>query len=150
MACPNISAPLASVFNLSLLQGVVPDILKTPKVTRVDKGGETCDPTNYRPISILSQFSQIFEKLVYKQLINYTEKHNILSECQFGFRKGHSTEQAITEIVDNFRTSIDNNQIVCGIFLDFAKAFDTLSIIQYFWKIWHPWDSSPMIYKLSI
>ena len=109
LACPNIIAPLASVFNLSLLQGVVPDILKISKVTPIDKGGETSDPTNYRPISILSQFSQIFEKLVHKQLINYIEKRNILSEYQFDFRKGHSTEQAISEVVDNFRTSIDNN-----------------------------------------
>ncbi|EDO35903.1 predicted protein, partial [Nematostella vectensis] len=46
---------------------------------------------NYWPISTLSSFSQIFEKLVYKQLIDYIEKFNILTECQFGFRKGHSS-----------------------------------------------------------
>ena len=56
----------------------------------------------------LSSCSQIFEKLVYKQLTNYIEKYNILTESQFGFRKGHSTEQAITDITENFRKSIDN------------------------------------------
>ena len=127
LACPNVSAALAAVFNLSLMQGIVPDILKISKVTPIDKGGEAADPFNYRPISTLSQFTQVFEKLVYKQLISYIEKHNILSEFQFGFRKGHSTEQAITEIVDSFRSSVDSNQIVCGVFLDFAKAFDTVN-----------------------
>ncbi|EDO27565.1 predicted protein [Nematostella vectensis] len=68
LANSSISEAIISIFNLSLLQGVVPDILKISKVTPVDKGGETFDPTNYRPISTLSSFSQIFEKLVYKQL----------------------------------------------------------------------------------
>ena len=75
----------------------------------------------------LQIIAQIFEKLVYKLLINYVEKYNILTDCQFGFRKGHSTEQAITEITENFRKSIDNNLYTCGIFLDFAKAFDTVN-----------------------
>ena len=87
LANRSISEALNCIFNLSLLQGVVPDILKISKVKPIDKGGETFDPTNYRPISTLSSFSQIFEKLVYKQLINYIEKYSILTECQFGFRK---------------------------------------------------------------
>ena len=91
LACDNISEALACVFNQSLTQGIVPDILKISKVTPVNKGGNDIEPTNYRPISTLSSFSQIFDKLVYKQLINYNEKHKILSEFQFGFRKDHST-----------------------------------------------------------
>ena len=63
-------------FNQSLLQGVVPDILKISEVTPVDKGGDTTDPANYRLISTLSTFTQIFEKLVYKQLIGYIKSHN--------------------------------------------------------------------------
>ena len=109
MVSNNISEALASVFSLSLLQGIVPEILKISKVTPVDKGGDVLEPTNYRPISTLSSFSQIFELLVYKQLINYIEKYNILTDCQFGFRNGHSTEQVVTEITEIFRTSIDNN-----------------------------------------
>ena len=74
-----------------------------------------------------SSFSQIFEKLVYKQLINCIEKHKILSEFQFGFRKDHSTEQAIIKITDNLKNSIDNNLFTCGVFFDFAKDFDTVN-----------------------
>ena len=69
-----IDEALTIVFNQSLLQGIFPDILKTSKVTPVDKGGEETDPTNYRPISTLSALAQIFEKFICKQLVNYIEK----------------------------------------------------------------------------
>ena len=103
------------------------DVLKVSKVTSVDKGGELTDPSNFRPISTLSALTQIFEKLVYKQLINYIEKHDILFQFQFGFRKGHSTAQAVSEIADNLREAIDNNLYTCGVFIDFSKAFDTVN-----------------------
>jgi retron-type reverse transcriptase len=50
-----------------------------------------------------------------------------LFEFQFGFRKGHSTTQAITEITETLRKSIDENLYTCGVFIDFAKAFDTVN-----------------------
>ena len=58
--------------------------------------------------------------------MSYIEKQKILNDCQFGFRKGHSTEQAIIEITDNLECAIKNNLYSCGVFLDFAKAFDTV------------------------
>ena len=125
--CNFISEPLTRLFNLSLSQGIMPNLLKISKITPVDKGGETTDPTNFRPISTLSAFTQIFEKLVYKQLISYFEKLDILFEYQFGFRKGRSTAQAITEITDTLRKAIDNNLYTCGIFLDFSKAFNMVN-----------------------
>ena len=127
LASDYISEALALVFNSSFTQGIMPDILKMSKVTPVDKGGERFDPTNYKPISTLSSISQIFEKFVCKQLLSFVEKHKILNECQFGFRKGHSTEHAIAEITDNLKNSTDNNLITCGVFLDFSKAFDTVN-----------------------
>lgn len=127
VACGHISEALAEVFNQSISQGIVPETLKISKVTPVHKGGATFDPANYRPISTLSCFTQIFEKLICKQLVNYIEKHQILNQFQFGFRKGKSTEQAIIEITENLRKSIDNNLYTCGVFLDFAKAFDTVN-----------------------
>jgi len=78
----------------------MPNLLKISKITPLDKGGETTDPTNFRPISTLSTFTQIFEKLVYKQIISYFEKLDILFEYQFGFCKGRFSAQARTEITD--------------------------------------------------
>ena len=74
LACNFISEPLNRLFNLSLSRGIVPNFSSQP----VDKGGEITDPTNFRPISTLSAFTQMFEKLVYKQLISYFEKIDIL------------------------------------------------------------------------
>jgi len=122
-----ISEPLAIIFNLSLLQGIVPDELKIAKITPIDKGGNSLTPENYRPISTLSTFTQIFEKLIQKQLTCYIDKHDILFDYQFGFRRGHSTAQAIVEITDNLKKAIDNNLYTCGVFLDFSKAFDTVN-----------------------
>jgi hypothetical protein len=97
LAADHISEALTSVFNFSLEQGIMPDILKISGITPVDEGGESTDPSNYIDlyISTLYSLAQIFEKLVYSQVLNYFEKHSILSKFQFGFRKGRSTEQAI-------------------------------------------------------
>ena len=127
LASSHICESLTFIFNQSLQQGVVPDILKISRVTPIDKGGEVTDPTNYRPISTLSTFTQIFEKLIHKQLVNYIDKKKILFQFQFGFRKGHSTAEAITDITNTLRKAIDNNLYTCGVFLDFSKAFDTVN-----------------------
>ena len=75
---------------------------------------------------VASTFTQIFEKCIYNQLINYIEKHKIIFQFQYGFRKGHSTAQAITEITNTLR-AVDNNLYTCGVFLDFSKAFDAIN-----------------------
>ena len=108
-------------------QGIVPNGLKVSKVTHVDKGGNPMNLSNFRPISTLSTLTQVFEKLVYKQFINYIENLDILFQFQFGFRKGHSTVQAASEVVDSLRNAIDSNINTCGIFADFMKAFDTVN-----------------------
>ena len=127
LASTHISECLTTTFNDSLLQDVIPDALKISKVTPVDKGGEITDPFNFRPISTLTTFTQVLEKLVYKQIINYIERQNIIYQCQFGFGKGYSTSMAISEITNSLRKAIDNNLYTCGVFLDFTKAFDTVN-----------------------
>ena len=72
------------------------------------------DAGKYMPISTLSHFSKVFEQLVYDQLVAFIEKENILYQHQFGFRKGFSTEQAIIEITDYVKSSIDNHLYTCG------------------------------------
>lgn len=124
-----MSEPLARLFNLSLSQGIMPNLLKISKITPVDKGGEIIGPTNFRPISTLSALPQIFEKLVYKLLISYFELRNLtfFLNINLDFVRVRSTAQAITEIADTLRKAIDNNLYTCGIFLDFSKAFDTVN-----------------------
>ncbi|KXJ05275.1 RNA-directed DNA polymerase from mobile element jockey [Exaiptasia diaphana] len=127
LACDQLSEPLAFIFNQSIESGVVPDALKIARVTPIDKGGNPTDPANYRPISTLPVLAQIFKKLIQRQLTSYIEKYEIMFEYQFGFRKGHSTAHAINEITDSLKKNIDNNLYTCGVFLDLAKAFETVN-----------------------
>ena len=116
-----------SIYNESINTGIVPDILKISRVTPIYKSGTITNPSNYRPISVLSAFSKILERIIYNQLELFLVKNGILFEYQFGFRKGYSTEQAILEITDALKTTIDKKEITCGLFLDFSKAFDTVN-----------------------
>ena len=81
---------------------------------------------NYRPISVLPVLSKVFERIVHNQLYTYLEEHNLLSDCQFGFRRRSSTEHAITYFSDFIRTSKDKDKSTGAVFVDFRKAFDTI------------------------
>ena len=76
-------------------------------------------------ISLLSQFSKILEKLFVLRLDNYIEKHNLLSNHQYGFRTNRSTSMAVMELVKNIGSNCDNKYTI-GIFIDLSKAFDTI------------------------
>ena len=82
--------------------------------------------TNYRPISLLSTFDKLLEKLMYKRLYTFITDNNILYEYQFGSRKNYSTTIAFADVIDNIYCSLDNDDTVVGIFLDLEKAFDTV------------------------
>ena len=64
---------------------------------------------------------------MYNRLISFIQKHDILYNKQFGFRKNHSTETAIIELVSKLTDAIDKNKFTAGIFLDLSKAFDTVN-----------------------
>ena len=119
--------PITFVFNLSLQSGVFPEKMKIAKVNPIHKAGDKQEFTNYRPISILSQFSKILEKLFHKRLYNYIEKHNLLCEEQYGFRPNRTTTLAIVDLVEKISNAVDNKQYTVGVFLDLTKAFDTVN-----------------------
>ena len=79
--------PLTYLINVSIKQGIFPDELKIAKVVPIFKSGDKSLVCNYRPISVLSFFSKIYEKIMYNYLIDFVNSHNILYKYQFGFRK---------------------------------------------------------------
>ena len=119
--------PLCHIINVSFSTGIFPDKLKVAKVLPLHKGGSTQDLNNFRPISLLSIFDKIIEKLMHKRLYEFLEHNNILFENQFGFRKNNSTVYALMEITERIKESIDNGKFGCGIFIDLKKAFDTVN-----------------------
>ena len=77
------------IYNLSFNQGIYPKLLKNAIVIPIFKGGSRDDLSNYRPISILTIFSKLIEKLFLNRLISFVEKHNILHSNQFDFKKNN-------------------------------------------------------------
>ena len=132
-----ISPSIAAIINKSLTSGKFPNKLKIAKVFPIFKNGSKSDPSNYRPISILTTISKIFEKHVNKHLMGYLNKYNLIHECQSGFRQKHSCQTALVKLIDQWMTCIDNGDIVGTLFIDFRKAFDMV-------------DHALLIHKLSL
>jgi len=121
-----IYVPLTHIFNLSFSTGTFPSQMKTAKVIPLLKSGDPACPDNYRPISLLSNFSKILEKIMAQRLVNFLDENHILSDSQFGFRKAHSTVHPMI-LVDNFIVEAFNRkQHAIAVFCDLRKAFDTV------------------------
>ena len=129
--------PLCHIINTSFSKGIFPEKLKIMKVIPLHKGGSTQDSNNFRPISLLSIFDKIMEKILHKRLYQFLEHHHILFENQFGFRKDNSISYALMEITEKIKESIDSGKFVCGIFIDLRKAFDTVNQGILFKKLEH-------------
>src|SRR5678816_1101649 len=102
-----LALPLAHLINQSIGLGIVPDLMKIVKVIPIFKSGSSQDMTNYRPISTLTSFSKILEKIVHKRLYDFLDVNQILYANQFGFRRNHSTALAILETIDRISESMD-------------------------------------------
>jgi hypothetical protein len=109
-----------------LIQGIVPDDLKAARVVPLFKKNDKTEVGNYRPVSILSIVSKIFEKVVYDQISSYLKEMDILYKFQSGFRGGFSTDTCLTHLYDFIRLHMDKGNFVGMILMDLQKAFDTV------------------------
>ena len=121
-------APIISnLINKCFSSGFYPKCLKLACVTPVFKSGDQTQTKNYRPISILPTFNKIFEKCLYARLNDFVVKCNLISTNQYGFQKGHSTEQAVSNLTEKIYSSLNSNEITLALFVDLSKAFDTVN-----------------------
>ncbi len=121
-----LAIPLTLLINMSIEQGKVPSALKIAKVIPIYKKDDKSEYGNYRPISLLPTFSKIYEKIMHKRLYSYVINKCIIYESQYGFRQGHSTTHAVSELVENVIKGFDNKETTLAIFLHLSKAFDTI------------------------
>ena len=119
--CPIIT----HLFNRSLSDGCFPNILKKSKIIPLYKSGDRKKTENYRPISLLPQ-SKILERLIKNRILNFINKHNIINECQYGFRNNISTADAISETIEIISDKLESLKKCAIISIDLRKAFDTL------------------------
>ena len=132
-----LSSILSHIINKSLNNGYFPNCFKTARVIPLHKGDSRDDVNNYRPISILSTFSKIFERVVYNQLYSFLDKYNLFNPNQFGFRKSKSTVQAVLDQLSFVYNNLDQSNTVISIFMDFSKAFDCLDHRLLLKKLYH-------------
>jgi len=123
----SISPHLSNLINESIQSGTFPPILKVAKVIPLHKSGDQLTLSNYRPISLLPAVSKIFERVMHSRISSFLEKYNRLHPSQFGFRSSRNTSSALQVILNNIYHSMNKKQLAANVYLDFAKAFDTVS-----------------------
>ena len=121
-----VAAPLSMIFNESLSQGIFPTCMKLAEVVPLYKGKDRNEKSNYRPISLLLTISKVLEKIMYKRVYRFLNNMNQFYYSQYGFRTGHSCNQAICELVGEITKNTEKNWTTVYVFLDLSKAFDTL------------------------
>ena len=138
-----ISFSLANIINECLAQGIFPDQLKIAKIVPVYKKGEKSQIDNYRPVSLLSVISKIFERIIYIRLLEYFIQNKNFVTSQHGFLPGRSTTTTIFNSLKNIMEPIDKRQYVAGIYFDLSKVFDLINhdmLSSKTWMLWYKWN----------
>ena len=120
-----ISPFITSIYNESKSKSEFPTSLKLADITPAHKKDDRAAESNYRPVSILPPVSKIFERKMYDQIEIYIDQY--LSPFLFGFRKGHSTQQCLTVMLEQWHKAIDKGKCASALLTDLSKAFDCLN-----------------------
>jgi len=124
-----IALPLSHIFNRSFISGEIPEKLKISKIIPIFKrNGSISDLNNYRPISLISVFSKIMEKIISLYLTYFLTSNKIINEYQFGFLENHATSHPMIHMLNNIADALNKKEFTIGIFCDLSKAFDMVPI----------------------
>ncbi len=122
-----LSKPITYIINHAIKTKKFPDEWKIAKIVPLFKGkGSKEDTSNYRPISLLPTCSKIIEKVMEKQLREYLDSNNIITDTQFGFRAGHQISHIIMAAQDYITEARNSKEKVMAVFMDLRKAFDSV------------------------
>ena len=121
-----ISLALSIILNQCIFYGVFPNKLKVAKVIPIYKSGCPNEPGNYRPISLLSCTSKIFERVIFNRMVSFLERNNLIISTQFGFRHKHSTIHPILDLITESYQNIEEKRFSTLLLLDIRKAFDSV------------------------
>ena len=124
---PVIITYLTYIINTSIITGIFPSPWKHSIVVPFFKGGDTSDPKDYTPISLMPIISKILEKVVTAQLIQHLEGNHLFNNTQHGFRAALSTESALLTLSNKPYKNINNGNISLVTLYDLSKAFDSVN-----------------------
>ena len=110
-----------------LLKTAALQIYRAKVTVPICKQGSRFACSNYRPISVLSSISKIFERCIFNQLMFYFTNNNMISAKQYGFRPGFTTSDCLIDLIEEITSSLDKGLYVVSLFLDLSKAFDTVN-----------------------
>ena len=124
--CDIISEPLSLLMNKTLEEGHIPDDWRNAFISAIFKKGARNRAENYRPISLTSIVCKLMESLIKEHVINHIIENNLVSLKQFGFISGRSTVTQLLHYMDICIENMLRGGVTDSIYLDFAKAFDTV------------------------
>ena len=134
---PDLSYILAELFNMCLKKSCFPDCWKVSSVVPAFKNvGERSTVKNYRPVSLLSVVSKVFEKLVNNRIVDHLEKCDLFSDFQYGFRSSRSTADLLTVVSDRIARAFKSSGAIRAVALDISKAVN---------RVWH----ADLLHKLK-
>lgn len=121
MILPWIIRFVTHLFNTIITTNVFPMEWKHAKIVPVPKAGN-----EYRPIAILPYLSKVFEHLLHRQIYKYVNDNNLLTDSQSGFRPQRSCVTALSDVIEDIRSNLDERQLTFLVLLDHSKAFDSV------------------------
>ena len=140
----SLAVPLSLIFAKSIRESRVPSAWKDANVSPLFKSGSKLETINYRPISLTSIVSRIFEKILRNQVMNFLENNNLLNSSQHGFVRSKSCLTNLLETVDIITAGLNEGKNVDVVYMDYAKAFDKVPHKRLIYKV-SKYGISPMI-----
>jgi hypothetical protein len=116
ISLPFITSPITFICKKTLSLGIFPSWLKYAQITPVHKKGDRTDMANYRPISLLTAFSKIFERVIYNRLHYHFNVNKMIAHKQYGFRSKLSTDTATYDLINSMLSALNNKFVIGGLF----------------------------------
>ena len=130
-----LAEPLSVMFSSFFSANQVPIVWSKAVVTPIFKGGDSCDASNYRPISLTCVACKLMERIIAAQVLDYLRVNSLISKQQHGFLSRHSTITNLLQSVNDWTLALNNRQNVAIAYIDYAKAFDVVSHVKLLHKL---------------
>ncbi|CAM5075370.1 unnamed protein product [Eretmochelys imbricata] len=122
-----ISDALVIIFEKSWKMGEIPEDWERANIVPIYKKGNKDNPENYRPVSLTSVSGKIMEQIIMQSICKHLEDNKVISNSQHGFVKNKSCQTNLIAFFDRVTSLVDRGEVIDVVYLDFSKAFDTVS-----------------------